>query len=316
MRFLSIKLLIVTVCLFMAACSEPNKQTLRIGTNVWPGYEPLYLARELGYLNKDAIRLIEYTSTSQVLKAYRNGLLDSAALTLDEAIILLEAGEDFRIVLAMDESSGADALLGQVNIKSIEDLKGKRVGVEHTALGAYFLYRIIELTVLDKKDITVVSQQVNQHVRAFKENKIDAVITFDPARSEIIENGGNVLFDSTQVPGEIVDVLIVRAEKMKLFKKNIDDLKHSWFKAVGKIQSSPNKYAKTIDKRMRVGEENVMSMFEGLVFPDKEKNDFLLTSMEGKSLILSSRKMAKIMSENGLIGSIVDTDIMFKSIAK
>jgi len=316
MRFLSKNLLIVIIWLFMSACSEPNKQTLRIGTNVWPGYEPLYLARELGYFNKDDVRLIEYTSTSQVLKAYRNGLLDSAALTLDEAIILLEAGEDFRIVLAMDESNGADALLGQVSLKSIDELKGKRIGVEHTALGAYFLYRIIELTALDKKDITVVSLEVNQHVRAFKERQIDAVITFDPARSEIIQNGGNVLFDSSQIPGEIVDVLIVRAEKLKLFEKNIDYLKYSWFKAVDNIQRAPNKYAKMIDKRMRVGEENVMSMFEGLAFPDKEKNEFLLNSTEGKSLLVSSKKMAKIMTENGLIDSIVDTDVMFKVMAK
>ena len=316
MRFLSIKPLIVIICLFMAACSEPNKQTLRIGTNVWPGYEPLYLARELGYFNKDDIRLIEYTSTSQVLKAYRNGLLDSAAITLDEAIVLLESGEDFRIVLAMDESNGADALLGQPSLKSIDELRGKRIGVEHTALGAYFLYRIIELTALDEKDITVVSLEVNQHVRAFKEKQVDAVITFDPSRSEIIENGGNVLFDSAQIPGEIVDVLIVRADKMGLFEKNIDNLKYAWFKAVGGIQNKPNKYLKTIDKRMRMGEENVMSMFEGLAFPDKEKNNFLLNSIEGKSLIVSSKKMARIMSENGLIDSIVDTDVMFKAMAK
>ena len=316
MRFPSIKLLIVIICLFMAACSEPRTQALRIGTNVWPGYEPLYLARELGYLNENTIHLVEYTSASQVLKSYRNGLLDAAALTLDEAIVLLEAGEDFRLILVMDISNGADALLGQASLKSIDELKGKRIGVEHTALGAYFLYRIIELTALDKQDITVISQEVNQHVRAFKEKQIDAVITFDPARSEIIENGGTVLFDSAQIPGEIVDVLIVRAEKVKLFEKNIYDLKQAWFKAVDNIQNNPTKYAKTIDKRMRVGEKNVMSMFDDLDFPNKEKNDFLLNPKEENSLVFSSKKMAKIMSENGLIGSVVDTEVMFMEVAK
>jgi len=316
MRFLSIKPLIVIFCLFIAACSEPNTQALRIGTNVWPGYEPLYLARELGYFNENDIRLIEYTSASQVLKAYRNGLLDSAAVTLDEAIVLLEAGEDFRIILTMDVSNGADSLLGQASIKTVDELRGKRIGVEHTALGAYFLYRIVELTALEKQDITIVSQEVNQHVRAFKEKQVDAVITFDPARSEIIENGGNVLFDSSQIPGEIVDVLIVRAEKIELFENNINELKQAWFKAVGNIQNNPNKYAKMIDKRMRVGEENVMSMFNGLDFPDKERNDFLLNVMEEKSLVFSSKKMAKIMFEDSLIGSVVDTNSMFKSVAK
>lgn len=316
MRFLSIKPLIVIICLFMVACSEPNTQTLRIGTNVWPGYEPLYLARELGYFNEHEIRLIEYTSASQVIKAYRNGLLDAAAVTLDEAIRLLEAGEDFRVVLVMDISNGADALLGQASVESINDLKGKRIGVEHTALGAYFIHRVIELSSLEKQDITVVPLEVQLHERAFKEKQVDAVVTFEPARSKIMLNGGNVLFDSSRIYGEIVDVLILRKEKKHLFEKNMNDLKWAWYKAVANIQSNPSKYAKSLDKRMRMGEENVISVFDGLVFPNKEKNEFLLSAVAEKSLLFSSRKMAKIMFENGLISSHVDTDVMFEPLTK
>ena len=312
----SIKSLTVFLCLLVAACSEQNTLTLRIGTNVWPGYEPLYLARELGYLKKNEVHLIEYTSTSQVLKAYKNGLLDAAAVTLDEAIVLREGGEDIRVILAMDVSNGADALLGQASLKTIDDLKGKRVGVEHTALGAYFIHRIIELSSLEKKDITIIPLEVQQHMRAFKEKEVDAVITFDPARSKIVEAGGNVLFDSSQIPGEIVDVLIVRAEKMNLYKENINGLKWAWFKAIGNIQTDPAKYAKLIDKRMRMGEASVMDVFNGMSFPNKEKNELLLSNVAEKSLYYSSKKMANIMLENELIDSAVDTNSMFKVIAK
>ena len=312
----SFKSLLVSLCLLIAACSEPNIQTLRIGTNVWPGYEPLYLARDLGYFNEHEIRLIEYTSASQVIKAYRSGLLDAAAVTLDEAIRLLETGEDFRVILAMDISNGADALLGQASVKSINDLKGKRIGVEHTALGAYFIHRVIEISPLEKQDITIVPLEVQQHERAFKEKQVDAVVTFEPARSKIMGNGGNVLFDSSRIYGEIVDVLILRKEKKHLFEKNINELRLAWFKAVGNIQSNPGKYAKSIDKRMRIGEENVMSVFEGLIFPNKEENEFFLDAGGEKSLSFSARKMAKIMFENGLIRSHVDTDIMFESFTK
>lgn len=310
MSFL-IRSLVMLVCVLMTACSEAPTQTLRIGTNVWPGYEPLYLARELGYLKGEEVRLVEYTSTSQVLKAYRNGLLDSAALTLDEAISLYDSGEDIRVVLAMDVSNGADALLGQTSIENLQDIKGKRIGVEHTALGAYFIARIVEFLDLDKKDITIVSLEVNQHERAFKEKKIDAVVTFDPPRSKIIEGGGKVLFDSSQIPGEIVDVLIVRAEKLEMFESNIDNLKWAWFKAVKNIQNTPEKFASVIDKRMRVGEETVMSVFDGLAFPDKGENDMLLSRTANKGLRVSSQKMAEIMYENSLISKQIDTVNLF-----
>jgi len=310
------KQFMMLLCLFVAACSEPHIQTLRIGTNVWPGYEPLYLARELGYLKKGEVDLLEYTSASQVLKAYKNGLLDAAAITLDEAIKLLEEGEDIRVILAMDVSNGADALLGQASLKSIDDLKGKRIGVEHNALGAYFIHRVIELSGLEKQDITIVPLQVQQHERAFKEKDIDAVITFDPMRKKIIDMGGHVLFDSSRIPGEIVDVLVVRAEKIHLFKQNIKDLRRAWFKAIKNIQAEPHKYAKYIDMRMRMGEENVMSVFDGIAFPDKKDNALLLNGLAEKSLPYSAKKVAKIMFENGLIDSLVDTDVMFSEIAK
>ena len=305
------KSLVVLVCVLMAACSEPPTQTLRIGTNVWPGYEPLYLARELGYFKDEEIRLVEYTSASQVIKAYRNGLLDAAALTLDEAISLYDSGENVRVVLAMDVSDGADALLGQATLKSLEDIKGKKIGVEHTALGAYFVARIVEFLDLDKKDISIVPLEVNQHERAFKEKQVDAVITFDPARSKIIEGGGKVLFDSSQIPGEIVDVLIVRAEKLEMFESNIRNLKWAWFKAVKNIQHTPEKFASVIDKRMRVGEENVKHVFDGLAFPDKDENLLLLSKTAEKGLHASSQKMAEIMYENGLISKQVSTGDMF-----
>ena len=145
----------VFICLLLVSCAEPtNTQALRLGTNIWPGYEPLYLARELGYLDNNQVRLIEYTSTSQVIKAYRNGLLDAAAVTLDEAISLLSNGENPRLVLVMDISNGADVLIGQAGFKQVVDIKGKRIGVEHTALGAYFINRVLEKNGLGISDIS------------------------------------------------------------------------------------------------------------------------------------------------------------------
>ena len=61
-----------------------------LGTNVWPGYEPLYLARSLGYWDDSSVKLVEYSSASQVIRAFRNDAIHIAALTLDEVLLLKE----------------------------------------------------------------------------------------------------------------------------------------------------------------------------------------------------------------------------------
>lgn len=92
----------IPLLLWLTACSQTESPPIRLGTNVWPGYEPLYLARQQGFINENRVRLIEFSSSTQTIQAFRNNLLDTAALTLDETLLLLESGEDIHIVLVMD----------------------------------------------------------------------------------------------------------------------------------------------------------------------------------------------------------------------
>ncbi|MEO8040925.1 MAG: hypothetical protein ABI794_19310, partial [Betaproteobacteria bacterium] len=66
----------VALALAMTGCGRDPEPVLRIGTNVWIGSEPLYLARELGHLKPDAVQLVEYPSASEVLRAFRNQAID------------------------------------------------------------------------------------------------------------------------------------------------------------------------------------------------------------------------------------------------
>ncbi len=304
----------VLFCVLLGAgCSQNGEPTLRIGTGVWPGYEPLYLARQLGYLDSNRIRLIEYTSTSQVLKAYRNELIDAAAVTLDEAISLQAAGEDVRVVLVMDVSNGADALVARADIQRLEDLEGRRIGVEHSALGAYLISRIIEKAQLDKNHLQIVPLEVNRHQRAFLDGQVDAVVTFEPTLSRLLEAGGQVLFDSSQIPGEIVDVLIIRADRLAQFAGQVDYLQNAWFEVIAQISKSPQENLVNLNSRLRLEEKAARAAFSAIRFPDRADNQRML-SVDGKNNLLHlSRQMAKLMYEHRLIDTQVSTDVMFKA---
>ena len=65
--------LILLFSSFLLGACEQTPHPLRVGTNVWPGYEPLYLAREQGYLSEDAVRLIELPSATDVMSAFSHG---------------------------------------------------------------------------------------------------------------------------------------------------------------------------------------------------------------------------------------------------
>ena len=86
----------------LVACTQPPPEPVRVGTNIWIGYEPLYVGRDRGIVRDDEVRLVEYLSATQVLRSYRNGAVDAAALTLDEALLLAQQSPDVRFVLVLD----------------------------------------------------------------------------------------------------------------------------------------------------------------------------------------------------------------------
>ena len=99
----------IAVAFALGGCMREPESALRIGTNVWIGSEPLYLARELGHLHPDVAQLVEYPSASEVLRAFRNQAIDGMVISLDELFGLAADGYQPRVVLVVDVSRGAGA---------------------------------------------------------------------------------------------------------------------------------------------------------------------------------------------------------------
>lgn len=296
---ISIRIALLLVILTVSGC-DTQQSPISIGTNVWPGYEPLYLAKAQGLFSNDQIHLVEYTSASQVLNAFRNGVIQAAALTLDEAIILSSEGYSVKIILVMDISDGGDAILGQQGISHFKELKGKRIGVENTALGAYFLSRALQINNIDEQDVIIVPIELQQHISYFNDRKIDAVVTFDPTRSVLLQQGVEILFDSSMIPNEIVDVLIVNEETFKNKKQILTNLKNAWFKSVQQVKALDPKAMQIVNRRLKLDDNSLKLAYEGLDLPDQNLNSEL-TLGQSPGLMKTAELLIHTMKQKDLI---------------
>src|SRR5574337_1422892 len=172
----------LTLLTVMSGCVREPESVLRIGTNVWIGSEPLYLARELGRLDAASVQLVEYPSASEVLRAYRNEAIDGMVISLDELFGLAADGLQPRIVLVVDVSAGADVVVGRRGMRTMRDLKGRAVAVESSALGAFVLSRALALNAMQASDVNVVHLESNEQPEAFAKGQVDGAVTFDPYR--------------------------------------------------------------------------------------------------------------------------------------
>ena len=268
------------------------------------------MARDKNFFEPDSVRLVQFVSASEVIRGFRNGSLDAAALTLDEVLLLGESGIDLKIILVADVSHGGDVILGQSRILSMKDLIGTKVGVENTAVGALTLTRAFELYGLALDDITIVPLEADSHRSAFEAREIDAVVTFEPVRTILLNQGGRELFSSREIPGEIVDVLVVRSEVYLSHERHIASLINAWFQALDFMENDPSQAIASMDARLKIGPNNVRKSLQGLAFPDRDQNIQLLTGAT-PGLAKTMGSLESFMAARGLLQQEVGVEKFF-----
>ena len=294
-------LLLGSILAWLTACSQPQPP-LRVATTPWIGYQPILLAEDLGHYPADSIRLVELSSNTESLRALRNRDVEAAALTLDEALLLAAEGHDIAVPLVLDCSAGADALVARPELRTLSDLAGRRVGVESSANGAYVLSRALHLADLTPADIQVVPLRSDDQVEAFRAGRVDALVTYEPRRTQLAALGAETLFDSREIPCEIVDVLVVHREVLAERRAQMARLLKGWFAAVDYHAAAPAEAAARLAPRLGMEPEQYLDAVAGVELGTLAINCRALQPAAGANgLAVSAGDLARGMRANGLL---------------
>jgi NitT/TauT family transport system substrate-binding protein len=301
--------LILALTLSLLGCSDQT-DTLRIGANRWLGYGPLYLADDLHWMTPSGFRLVEYPHTTGVLRGYRNGLLDAALLTLDEALILQSSGQPVQILLVADVSAGADVLFANAHIQQLEQLRGQRIGVENSALGAFFLSRILDLAKLQAREISAIDMPVNEHLNALRTGQIDAAINFASASASFAPIGVHPLLDSRALPNEIIDVLVINPQRVSA--PQAKHLRELWFTSQEKWFEHRQDIDPRLSRRLGLNSDELTQTLAGLQIGNRALNQQLLND---STLLRSLNQLNDYLFSRRLQSKPADTQAMLPTCA-
>lgn len=230
----------------LVACGEPAQQPLVVGINPWVGYDPLVLARDHGLVHARQVKVVELISSAEALRHLRNGLLDAAGLTMDEALRLVDGGLDVRIVALLDTSAGAHVVVAAPHITGLQQLRGESIAVADATVGTLMLERLLRKAHLRQEDVTVVRLDATQHGTALLSGRVAAAVSYAPIDGPIQAQGFRALFDSRQMPGEIVNVLVVRTEVLRQRPEAVDALLAAWAAGLDVMRLDPAGAAATL----------------------------------------------------------------------
>ena len=236
--FLLIAALLVSACGGQAAPTggaAPIK--LKIGYSVWVGYGPLFIARDKGYFKDEGldVELVKVEDPKDRFAALSGKQLDGLVTTLDTMTLYWRSETPFAAVLGLDESAGGDGILvrKEVNIGSVTDLKGKKIGVNVGSVSNFLLDYLLQQNGITDADVSLVKMKQGDVPAALASGQIDAGVTWEPHLSKAAKDPSlAILTTSKDTPGLIVDALVLRRDVITANQGVATMLSRAWNKAI------------------------------------------------------------------------------------
>ncbi len=207
--------------LSVASLQAAGSPSFTVGWSVYVGWNPYqYMARS-GILKKWADKYnvaikVQRFDYAPSLDAFVAKNVDACAMTNMEALDMpAAAGVDTTAIIMGDYSNGNDAVLVRHNL-TLGQIPGKRVLLVQKTVSQYLFERAMALNKLagDIKRVKYVNTSDSDIAGAFlSDTTQDVVVTWKPLVSQILKGKGiTSIFDSSKIPGEILDLLVVRTD--------------------------------------------------------------------------------------------------------
>lgn len=289
----------------LSGCSR--REPLRTGVHPWIGYEPLYLAEEFGWL-PESVRLVKGEAASDSMSGLLAGELDAAALTLDEALRVHAAGVPLRVVAVTNVSVGADVVLARPEISSLAELRGRAIGVELDGVSGVMLLSVLEKAGLSTSQVSLVDLPVNQHPEAWRQGLIDVSVCYQPVADALERAGAVRLFDSSELPDTIFDVLVVTHEAERRNPDAARDLVLGHFTGLRHLVRNLHDALYRIATRQSVSPAAVQQALATVMLPELAANQRYLAG-DGR-VEMVARHLAEMLEHEGLMEKRPDYDRM------
>lgn len=223
---------VALVGLLLAACgskpaeekaAEPAAKTeFNIGWSIYAGWMPWPYAKQSGIVKKwedkygIKINIVQVNDYVESVNQYTAGKLDGVTVTnMDALTIPAAGGKDTTAVIVGDYSNGNDGIVMKGG-GTLADIKGKTVNLVELSVSHYLLARALDSIGMKLADIKTVNTGDADIVAAFSSPDVTTVVTWNPQLSEIKKTkGATEIFDSSKIPGEILDLLVVDTAALK-----------------------------------------------------------------------------------------------------
>jgi NitT/TauT family transport system substrate-binding protein len=237
-----------TLCfaaLWSAPASAAPKTSFNVCWTIYAGWMPWDYVQAKGIVDKwakkygIAIQVTQLNDYAESLNQFAAGKFDGCTMTnMDALTVPAAGGVDTTALIAGSYSNGNDGIVLKGAGKTLKDIKGQSVNLVQFSVSHYLLARGLDSVGLRERDIKVVNTSDADIVGAFVTPKVTSVVTWNPQLSTVAATpGAKMVFDSSKVPGEIIDLMVVNTATLKDNPSLGKALTGAWFEVMALMKA-------------------------------------------------------------------------------
>jgi NitT/TauT family transport system substrate-binding protein len=289
-----------------AAPKPTNEVPLVVGYSDWPGWVAWDIGLQKHWFEAAGVKVdfkwFEYVPS---MEAFSAGKVDAVAMTNGDQLVTGASGAPSVAILINDYSNGNDMVVARAGIDKVEQLKGKKVGVEVGFVSHLLLLNALKAHKLAPADIKIVNVPTDQTPQALKSGSVDAIVAWQPNSGQALKEvaGSKPIFTSKDAPGIIYDVLAVNPKSLAERRADWEKVVEVWFQISDFLADEKNRKEalEIMSRRVSLTPEQYAPLLGGTFLLNAEGN--LKHYQPGttlESVLFSSQVVDKFNIENGV----------------
>ena len=236
---------VLALSLAPGAALAQEKDSFRVAWSIYVGWMPWGYLEDSGIMDKWAdkyeidVEIVQINDYVESIIQYSAGQFDGVTATnMDTLSISSGGGVDTTALIVGDYSNGNDAVILKGE-GTLADLAGKPVNLVELSVSHYLLARGLDSVGLAERDLAgVINTSDADMIAAYATNEVEAVVTWNPLVSTILEEpGATKLYDSSDIPGEIIDIMWVNTETLAANPKFGKALTGAWYELMALMEA-------------------------------------------------------------------------------
>jgi NitT/TauT family transport system substrate-binding protein len=270
---------------------------LTVGYSDWPGWVAWQVAIDKGWIKEAGLDLtFQWFDYSASMDAFAAGKLDANLMTNGDTLVTGAGGGKGIMVMLTDYSSGNDMIVAKPGIKSLKDLKGKKIGIEVGLVEHLLLLHALQGAGMKEKDVKLVNAKTNETPQVLASGQVSAIGAWQPISGQAMKAapGSKPIYTSTQAPGLIYDVLAVSPASLNAHRADWMKLIGVWDKVVHYINdpATQDDAVKIMAARVDMAPDAFQPLLKGTHLIDVAEGKKTFKKADGLASLYGSSKIA------------------------